>query len=81
MIRLFNLIYNEMLKMIRKRRILVITLILIVLVPIFTYAQYKSFQNTVENIGTSDWKMVLQQQIVDQQNRLPPVVCLMNLNR
>lgn len=67
---MFNLVYNEMLKMIRKRRILVVTLILIVLIPIFTYAQYKSIQNTVDNIGTSDWKTVLQQQIVDQQNRL-----------
>lgn len=67
---LFNLVYNEMIKIIRKKRMLVITLILIVLIPIFTYAQYKMLQNTIKNIGSSNWKTVLQQQIVDQQNRL-----------
>lgn len=67
---LFNLVHNEMIKMIRKKRLLVITLILIVLIPIFTYAQYRTLQNTIQNIGSSNWKVVLQQQIVDQQNRL-----------
>ena len=59
-----------MIKMIRKKRLLVITLILIVLIPIFTYAQYRSLQNTIKNIGSSNWRTILQQQIVDQQNRL-----------
>ncbi len=56
--------------MIRKKRLLVITLILIVLIPIFTYAQYKMLQNTIKNVGSSNWRTILQQQIVDQQNRL-----------
>jgi ABC-2 type transport system permease protein len=59
-----------MLKMFRKKRILVIFLILLVLIPIFTYAQYETVQSTVKQLGTSDWRAVLQQQIVDQQNRL-----------
>lgn len=67
---MWNLVYNETLKMVRKKRLLVIALILLVLIPIFTYAQYKTVQNTVKQLGTSDWRMVLQQQIVDQQNRL-----------
>lgn len=67
---MWNLIYNETLKMIRKKRLLVIVLILLVLIPIFTYAQYKSVQNAVKQLGTSDWRAVLQQRIVDQQNRL-----------
>jgi ABC-2 type transport system permease protein len=67
---LFNLVYNEVLKVIRKKRILVVTLILLVLIPIFTYAQYQTVQNAVKQLGTSDWKVMLQQQIVDQQNRL-----------
>jgi ABC-2 type transport system permease protein len=67
---LVNLVYNEMLKMFRKKRILVIFLILLVLIPIFTYAQYETVQNTIKQLGTNDWRAVLQQQIIDQQNRL-----------
>ncbi|MFC7440857.1 ABC transporter permease subunit [Laceyella putida] len=59
-----------MVKMIRKKRLWVIALILLVLIPIFTYAQYRTTQNTIKQLGTSDWRAVLQQQIVDQQNRL-----------
>ncbi len=64
------LVYNEMLKMLRNRRILVIALILTVLIPIFTYAQYRNTQEQVQQMGTSDWRTLLQQKIVDQQNRL-----------
>ena len=67
---MLNLVHNEMIKMIRKKRMLVIALILIVLIPIFTYAQYRSTQETIKNIGSSNWRAVLQQQIIDQQNRL-----------
>jgi ABC-2 type transport system permease protein len=67
---LVSLIHNEMIKMVRKKRLWVVALILLVLIPIFTYAQYRTVQNTVKNLGTSDWRAVLQQQIVDQQNRL-----------
>jgi ABC-2 type transport system permease protein len=67
---LVKLVYNEMLKLVRKKRILVIALILLVLIPIFTYAQYKSVENTIKQVGTSDWRALLQQQIIDQQNRL-----------
>jgi ABC-2 type transport system permease protein len=65
-----NLVYNEMLKLIRKKRIGVITLILLVLIPIFTYAEYRTTQDTIHRLGTSDWRVLLTQQIVDAQNRL-----------
>ncbi|SDW28215.1 ABC-2 type transport system permease protein [Marininema mesophilum] len=65
-----GLLYNELLKMVRKRRILVILLILSILIPIFTYAQYRTVQTNIQNLGTSDWKTLVQQQIVDNQNRL-----------
>ncbi|PTM58307.1 ABC transporter permease [Desmospora activa] len=65
-----NLIYNEMLKMVKKKRVLVVLLIVAVLIPIFTYAQYRTVQTTVEQLGTDDWRSVLQQQIIDSQNRL-----------
>ncbi|MDN4593907.1 ABC transporter permease [Polycladomyces subterraneus] len=65
-----GLVYNELLKILRKRRILVVLLILAVLIPVFTYAQYRTVQNTVKQLGTSDWRAVVQQQIIDMQNRL-----------
>ena len=65
-----GLVYNELLKVIRKRRMLVIFLILLVLIPVFTYGQYRTYKTTMEQMGTSDWRALLQQQIVDTQNRL-----------
>ncbi|MFX3625048.1 MAG: ABC transporter permease [Ectobacillus sp.] len=65
-----NLVYNESEKIYRKKRVFVIALILFVLIPIFVYAQYREVQTTVKRLGTSDWKVALQQQIVDTQNRL-----------
>lgn len=69
-IRLINLIDNEMMKLIAKKRILVIAAIIAVLVLLFTYAQYKTVQTQREKLGTSDWRTILQQQIIDTQNRL-----------
>lgn len=67
---LHNLVYNELIKIISKKRILVIALILLILIPIFTYAQLQTTQETIKKLGTSDWRTLLQQQIIDQQNRL-----------
>lgn len=67
---MIQLIYNEQLKLWKKKRILVIILIIACLVPIFTYAQYKESKALQEKIGTTDWRVKLQKQIVDTQNRL-----------
>ncbi|QQZ08442.1 ABC transporter permease subunit [Heyndrickxia vini] len=67
---MINLIYNEQLKLFRKKRLFVIILIVAFLVPIFTYAQYKQVKTTQEKMGTTDWRIQLQQEIVDIQNRL-----------
>jgi len=64
------LIQNETIKLLRRRRFLVVMLILAVLIPIFTYAQYKATLTAQEKLGTKDWRTLLQQQIVDTQNRL-----------
>jgi ABC-2 type transport system permease protein len=64
------LVWNELEKIYRKKRIAVIILILLILIPIFVYAQFKQVQTIVERLGTDDWKVALQQQIVDSQNRL-----------
>ncbi|MGG6438221.1 ABC transporter permease [Saccharococcus caldoxylosilyticus] len=65
-----NLVYNEMLKIVRKKRLWVIAAIVAVLVALFTYAQYKRVQEMQERLGTTDWRTQLQQQIIDAQNRL-----------
>jgi ABC-2 type transport system permease protein len=67
---LINLVYNEMIKIVRKRRLLIIAAIIVVLVALFTYAQMKRVQSLQEQLGTTDWRSQLQQQIIDTQNRL-----------
>ena len=70
MTRLNKLIQNEMMKLIAKKRLIVIAIIIGVLVMLFTYAQYKQVQTQREKLGTDDWRTILQQQIIDTQNRL-----------
>lgn len=67
---MLDLVHNETLKLLKRRRFLVVILILAILIPIFTYAQYKSIQTAQERMGTSDWRPLLQQKIVDMTNRL-----------
>lgn len=69
MTNLYPLVRNEVLKMLKKKRFLVIVLILAVLIPIFTYARMVMAQNALEKIGT-DWRLEIQQQITDYQNTL-----------
>ncbi|AMX83671.1 ABC transporter permease [Geobacillus subterraneus] len=65
-----KLVYNEMLKIVRKKRLWVIAAIVAVLVALFTYAQYREAEELKKRLGTTDWRTQLQQQIVDLQNRL-----------
>ncbi len=67
---MFGLIRNEVLKIHKKRRLLVVSVILIVLVSMFTYANYRQIEKQREEQGTIDWRVDLQQEIVDTQNRL-----------
>ncbi|MGD8189794.1 ABC transporter permease subunit [Brevibacillus ginsengisoli] len=67
---MIDLIHNETLKLLKRRRFLVVILILAIIIPIFTYAQYKSVLTAQERMGTSDWRPLLQQKIVDMTNRL-----------
>lgn len=70
MISIYPLVKNEVLKIIKKRRFLVVILVLAVLIPIFTFAQLKVAQNAEKQFGTSDWRVTTQQQIYDYTNRL-----------
>lgn len=65
-----NLVQNELMKLVAKKRLLVIAVIVFVLVGLFTYAQYKTVEDQREKLGTEDWRAVVQQQIIDIQNRL-----------
>ncbi|BAU29202.1 ABC-2 type transport system permease protein [Aneurinibacillus soli] len=67
---MYMLVMNEVIKMLRKKRLWVVVLILLVLVPIFTYAQLRVAVNNQKQLGTSDWKVALRQQINDTTNRL-----------
>ncbi len=67
---LINLVYNEMIKIIRKKRLFIIAGILAVLVGLFTYAQMKEAKTLQEELGTTDWRSQLQQEIINAQNRL-----------
>jgi ABC-2 type transport system permease protein len=56
--------------MIKKKRFYVILLILLALIPMFTYAQMRVAQNTQKQFGTSDWRAVETQKITDWQKTL-----------
>ncbi|QGG56187.1 ABC transporter permease [Paenibacillus sp. B01] len=62
------LVQNETLKIWKKKRFYVILLILLVLVPLFTYAQLRVSQTNAANF--KDWRNQIQQQITDLQNTL-----------
>lgn len=68
MSRILPLIQNETLKIWKKKRFLVIMLILLVLIPIFTYAELKVAQNNAEKF--KDWRNQVLQQMTDMQNTL-----------
>ncbi|OAB32519.1 ABC transporter permease [Paenibacillus macquariensis subsp. defensor] len=63
------LIQNECIKIIKKKRFYVVLLVLLILVPIFTYAQMKSSELSRDKFN-GDWRLELQQQITDNQNSL-----------
>lgn len=67
---MINLVQNEFVKLVGKRRLLVITMIIAVLISLFTYAQYKETERLKERLGSTDWRTQLQRQILDIQNRL-----------
>ncbi|MFB6467466.1 ABC transporter permease [Cytobacillus sp. Hz8] len=67
---MIKLVENEMLKIVRKKKIIVVAMIIVVLVSLFTYAQYRETERTQKKFGDVDWRVTLQQEIIDTQNRL-----------
>lgn len=66
---LLPLVKNETIKMIKKKRFYVILLVLLVLIPMFAYAQLRQAEDKREKFGT-DWRREVQQAITDNQNSL-----------
>lgn len=66
--RLLPLVQNETLKIWKKKRFYVIVLVLIVLIPIFTYAQMRISQTNAKNF--KDWRNQVMNQINDYQSTL-----------
>ncbi|THF81194.1 ABC transporter permease [Cohnella fermenti] len=64
----FALVQNEVLKVWRKRRFAVLVLVLLVLIPIFVYAQMKIAHG--DAVKFTDWRSVVQQRIADNMNAL-----------
>jgi ABC-2 type transport system permease protein len=64
------LIRNEMIKVWKKRRFFVIVGILLVLIPIFVYAQMRISANVERQLGDTDWKAKTQQEILRYNERL-----------
>lgn len=65
-----KLVYNEMLKLVKSKRLVVVTLIIGVMISMFSYAQYREMENVKKRLGDVDWRTTLQQSIIDMQNRV-----------
>ena len=65
-----KLVQNEMMKLLARKRFTVIAIIVAILVALFTYAQYKQTQEQQEKLGSTDWRVAVQTQIIDLTNRL-----------
>ncbi|MFF2887519.1 ABC transporter permease [Paenibacillus sp. NPDC057967] len=68
MLKLAGLVQNEALKLWLKKRFIVIVLILLILIPVFTYAEHKVVSNQAEHFA--DWRNQILQQIADMENTL-----------
>jgi ABC-2 type transport system permease protein len=75
--KLLKLIENEIYKTVYKKRLLIIFGILLILITSFAYGEKNSLNRTKERLAerigitaTTDWKKLLEQQILDLKNRL-----------
>lgn len=67
---MINLVYNEMVKLTGKRKLLVVSLIIGVLISVFTYAQYRQAEENRKRFGDVNWRIALGQQIASWENRI-----------
>lgn len=74
---MLKLIENEVLKMLCKKKLLLISAILLILISLFAYGESYSYKNTINRFTkitgqtqNYDWKSLVNQQIVDLKSRL-----------
>lgn len=67
---MINLVYNEMVKLAGKRRLIVVTFIIGILISLFTYAQYQQALENQKRFGSTDWRVVLEQRIKSWESRM-----------
>ncbi|GGD90803.1 ABC transporter permease [Paenibacillus nasutitermitis] len=67
---MINLVYNEMVKLAGKRRLLVVTFIIAILISLFTYAQLRQAEENRKRFGDVDWRIALEQQLAGWENRV-----------
>lgn len=67
---MINLVYNEMVKLTGKRRLIVVGLIIAVLISVFTYAQYRQAEENRKRFGDINWRAALEQRIAGWENRM-----------
>lgn len=70
MISLYPLVKNEMIKLLKKRRLLVVFIILALLIAVFTYAQMRIAEEHTKTFGTDDWHVEVQSKITHYTNQL-----------
>ena len=75
--KLFNLIENEVIKMISKKRLMFVLGILVVLISVFAYGQNQTLARTKAQLSqrmgitaTDDWRKLANQQLIDMKNRI-----------
>lgn len=74
---MLKLIENEVLKMVCKKKLLLISAILLILISLFAYGENHSYMNTIKRYTRTtgqtqnyDWKSLVNQQITDLKGRL-----------
>lgn len=74
---MLKLIENEVIKMVFKKKLVLITGILIVLIILFAYGENYTYKNTISRFSKTtgqtknyDWKLLVKQQISDYKTRL-----------
>lgn len=65
-----NLIYNEWIKLAGKQRLLLVLLILLALVSVFAYAQFRQAEENRKRYGDVNWRIALEQRIAGWESRM-----------
>lgn len=74
---MYRLVQNEVIKMLKKKRLYIVLGILSILISAFAYGQYHSLDRTREQLArrigmteAGDWRKIADQQIIDMKNRI-----------